>query len=67
MSIERKLLIVDAKELSSDNSVLDWPSSLNIASSNSYERLYFRDSVRILLGGLSIPQRGIAYSDGEVG
>jgi len=60
VSVERKLRTVDADELLRGIWALDWPSSPHITSGNSCEQLCLRDPVGVLLGGLSLPRRGMA-------
>ena len=59
--------MMDMKELSGDNCVLDWPSGSNAMSGNSCKWLCFEGPVGVHLGGLSLPRRGMACSDSEVG
>ena len=53
VSAERKLLTVDAKELSADNCVRDWPSGSNETSDDGCEQICPRGPVGFHFGGLS--------------
>lgn len=60
VSVERELRTVDADELLRGIWPLDWPSSPRITSGNGCEQLCLRGPVGVLLGGLSLPGRGMA-------